>query len=291
MSALGQTLTPRSEPECLRPPGVHDAASALGSYVPRPAGADAAIELLFDHFVGAREQRDRHVQSERLGGLEVDEQLELVGELHREIGRRFAFQHAVDIPCRAPVEVKIVHAVGRKPASRDVETKRENARQSMARCQRDDEVAVGRHERARQQYQAAVWLCYECLDGALDAFCVARRMGLDLDSEGWRSRFNRRDVSGRSRLLGIVKDRDASDVWSNLLEQFQPFQGDGVLEEGKAGYVAARPRQAFNQAKADRIGHLGKHHRDGPGLPMQWHAADVGAPKITSGFSATSSAA
>src|SRR5262245_56246303 len=46
-------------------------------------------------------QRDRHLQTKRLRCLTIDDQLELVRELHRQIGRPFAFQHAVDIPCRA----------------------------------------------------------------------------------------------------------------------------------------------------------------------------------------------
>src|SRR6478752_10617392 len=38
-----------------------------------------------DHLVGAREQRWRHVEAERLGGLEVDHQVELGRSLHRKV--------------------------------------------------------------------------------------------------------------------------------------------------------------------------------------------------------------
>src|SRR5215467_2858314 len=41
----------------------------------------------FNHLVGAGEQRWRHVEAERLGGLKVDHQLVLGRRLHRQVGR------------------------------------------------------------------------------------------------------------------------------------------------------------------------------------------------------------
>ncbi len=45
--------------------------------------ACTAAACSFDDFVGAGEQRRRHIEAERLGGLEVDHQLEFAGLYHR----------------------------------------------------------------------------------------------------------------------------------------------------------------------------------------------------------------
>ena len=44
----------------------------------------------FDHLVGAGEQVGRHVDAERLRGLEIDSKFVLVGGLHGQISRLFA---------------------------------------------------------------------------------------------------------------------------------------------------------------------------------------------------------
>jgi hypothetical protein len=50
------------------------------------SGQKATSVLLFDHLVGKLLQRERQVEADGLGGLEVDGQIVLGGKLHRQIG-------------------------------------------------------------------------------------------------------------------------------------------------------------------------------------------------------------
>jgi hypothetical protein len=50
----------------------------------------ALVTSSLDHLVGAREQRDWRVEAQRLGSLEIDDQLEFGGLLDRQIARLFA---------------------------------------------------------------------------------------------------------------------------------------------------------------------------------------------------------
>jgi hypothetical protein len=63
------------------------------------------LAALFDYFVSAREQRGRHFEAERSGGLKVDHQFVLGRRLHRQVGWLFPLEDAVNIASRATVLV------------------------------------------------------------------------------------------------------------------------------------------------------------------------------------------
>ena len=65
----------------------------------------------FDHFIGRRKQGRRHVESERLGGLEIDDEFEFCRLLDWDVCRLFAFQDFVNEFRRAPVKLPPVCAV------------------------------------------------------------------------------------------------------------------------------------------------------------------------------------
>src|SRR5882724_12605240 len=52
---------------------------------------------LFDHRIGARHHVRRHLDAERLRGLEVDHQFEFGRRLHRQVGGLFSLEDAIDV--------------------------------------------------------------------------------------------------------------------------------------------------------------------------------------------------
>src|SRR6516225_2582083 len=50
------------------------------------------VAVLFDHLVGELLQVRRNFEADRLGGFEIDDQLELGRSLRRKVGRSFTFE-------------------------------------------------------------------------------------------------------------------------------------------------------------------------------------------------------
>jgi hypothetical protein len=82
------------------------------------------------------------------------------------------------------------------------------------------------------------------------------------------------DPAGRG---GISQDCCSRHAGRDLLEQLQPFCAHAEFECRKSGNIAARPRQARNQAAADRVDGAGKYDRHGAArLPQRPNGRGVG---------------
>src|SRR6516165_7968889 len=71
--------------------------SLLGPDFHRPDRTSLRLAHLFDHLVGADEKRGWDRESERLGSLEVDNQLEFGGLFDRQISRTYSCCNAINV--------------------------------------------------------------------------------------------------------------------------------------------------------------------------------------------------
>src|SRR5215471_18258696 len=114
----------------------------LRCHVRRDAPTSRYSALLFDHLVGAGEERRWHSNAKRLGGFHIDDQLETSRLLHRQIGGLDAFEDFVDVDGSLAKKVRIYRGVRHQPAFVDEPARHGNRRH--AALQRQIGGALGR---------------------------------------------------------------------------------------------------------------------------------------------------
>src|ERR1700730_15094382 len=108
-------------------------------------------------------EEQRHVEAKRLGGLEVDHQLELDWGLDGKIARLLTLEDAIGIDRRAPKIIGHVNSVGQQAAEFSEEAVRINGRAAVGTSQRYDLYAMGIREAIRHRDKATIRLA--CLRG------------------------------------------------------------------------------------------------------------------------------
>src|SRR5215813_6398127 len=91
---------------------LRDAVEVPASATPHKSG-----RVLLDDLVGAGEHRGRYREAVRLGGLEVDHELEFRRLLHGQITGLLAFQDTIHIFARTPPEIRNRWPVGEQRSS------------------------------------------------------------------------------------------------------------------------------------------------------------------------------
>ena len=123
------------------------------------------------------EQRRRHVEAERLGGLEVDDQLELGRRLHRQVGRLLALEDAIDVAGRLPELLDRIGSVAEiRPPSRVKNLNGYIADKRRAGRDRNDRVSIARSEHGPADTRSPLfWCSCQIADCGLDLRGLARR--------------------------------------------------------------------------------------------------------------------
>ena len=135
-------------------------------------------DLLFDHLVGAKQDRLRHRQAERLCGLEVDGHLVLRRQLNGQLRRLRAAQNAIDIGGGATPIGYLVDSVGEQTAVSGKDRLPIDRRYVVSDRRRHERRAMDVREQIRQDDEAASRLARKSGDGRFDLRRYERAQGL-----------------------------------------------------------------------------------------------------------------
>ena len=102
---------------------------------------------LFDHLVGACKQRRRYCEAERLGGLQIKNEVERGRLYDRQIRRLGTFENPASIDADLMIRIRKAGSVAHQTPGYGELPKLINRWHRMARCQRDELVAPAEEER------------------------------------------------------------------------------------------------------------------------------------------------
>src|SRR5438132_12018284 len=102
---------------------------------------------LLDDLVGTGEERSRHSEAERVGGLEIDDQLEFARLLDRQISRLGTLQDSPRVTAGLTKGIRDPHTIADQAAGLCDLAPHIVRWNGMARCQRHELVASTEEER------------------------------------------------------------------------------------------------------------------------------------------------
>src|SRR6516164_1435395 len=218
-----------------------------------------------DHLVGAGEQRRGHIDAEHPGRWQVDHQIELSGQLDRQIAGLLALEDAAGIDAENAVAFIGVRPIAHQAASDGKLAAKIQCGKRMARSQHYElRGAIEEEWIGRDQHRVGAQLS-QSLERRLD---VANSAGLeddDLLPDGAGRDLKILHLRGRKGAIWIEENGDSPGITAQLSQQPQPLRLGFGEERTYSGDVAAWPMQARDQSAPDRVGAADENNRHGRG--------------------------
>src|SRR5262245_63931205 len=171
----------------------------------------------FDHLIGAREERGRDFKPKRLGGGEVDDEIELGWLLDRNFARLRPTQDLVDQVAGAPEQVSEAWSVGHQIRRLDVFPSTMHRRQSCGERQSVDSDPVDDYERIGNNTEC-LRAALERLESRRDVFGSPDLEGGDIEAERARGGLDLAYLQRGGGKVNIDHDRQPVETRHNLAQ-------------------------------------------------------------------------
>src|SRR5262245_13243310 len=106
-------------------------------------GQKRTLGWLFDHLIGAGEQRRWHSETERFRSLQVDDEFILGRRPNRHVSRLLAPEDAINIGGRARVLVTKIRSIRYQSSSNNIGSLLVRCRQFISGSQRNYQITMG----------------------------------------------------------------------------------------------------------------------------------------------------
>src|SRR6516165_10267426 len=191
-----------------------------------------------NYLVGERKQLGRNVEAERLGGLEVDDELEFGGLNHRQVDRLLAPEYPPSIDAGLPVGIGHAGRVAHYAAGRDELAHGIDRRNPISSRQLDKPLPVGGRERAATDEQRASPALHERCKGTLEVTLTLDLENDELLPDGLRRGLHFSALSLGVRTARIDEHANCRRFWDELAQHVQSLRPQLDGEKAHAGDIA-----------------------------------------------------
>ena len=209
---------------------------------------------LFDHLVGAAEQRQRYIDAQCLGTFKIDEEFDFAGPLNGQVAGVVAFENTTRVDAGETIGIPDYGPVAHQAAGIDEFTSFVNRGNAVTRGQGTELLSMACHEWIVIDDKTPGMHFNRASKCFVEIALAFRIENAQFHAQALSCRPQRRsEIRCQSRIFRINEQSDDLRLRQRFVQQFQPFWRHLLIGLTYPRYVAARVIEAAHKPVLDRI--------------------------------------